>query len=287
MDSFLFTHTTDPEHDAFNHLVSSVALAEILLTIAAAWGAQRVLRSRRDLWYVLTIWATACALLMLSVTQILWDFLPKLRFMQFPWRWMLCLGVPFTLLIVMGIKKWPMRVAVYVAALCVIGFGWHHFQSPWWDQSADLREMQDFMADGTGYEGTDEYTPVGADPSSVDKDKDARRVTVDGDAHAAIRVSEWSPEHKRFSAQMSEPDNLALHLFNYPAWHVEVNGRPASAEAQVGTGQMLIPVQAGANDIEIRFIRTWDRKVGGWISLLAVAFTLFFLLNPWKLQAPH
>lgn len=279
MDSFLFARTADPEHDAFNHLVSSVAVTEILITLAAGWLCRRR-QSASELWFVLSAWAAACSLLMLSVTQVLWDILPKLRFMQFPWRWLLCLGVPFTLLLVMAVKRWPVRIAVYAAAVCVIGFGWQHFQSPWWDHAADLREMQDFMANGTGYEGTDEYTPVGADPSSVNRDKNARHVTVDGDAHAAIRVSEWSPEHKRFSAQMSDPDNLALHLFNYPAWRVEVNGAAVKAETQPGTGEMLVPVQAGQNNVEVFFTRTWDRKVGAWISAMAAIFTLLVFFGP-------
>ena len=87
--------------------------------------------------------------------------------MQFPWRWLLCLGIPFTLLIALGMRRWTVRVAIYLAMLAVLAFGWHHFQAPWWDNAADLREMQDNMATATGYEGTDEYTPVGADPSSV------------------------------------------------------------------------------------------------------------------------
>ena len=69
---------------------------------------------------------------------------------------------------------------------------------------------------------------------------------------------------------MSAPDNLALHLFNYPAWYVEVNGRLVQTSAREVTGQMLVPVQAGANRVEIRFVRTWDRTLGAWISLIAL-----------------
>ena len=118
----------------------------------------------------------------------------------------------------------------------------------------------------------DEYTPIGADPSAVDKD--ARRVTVDGPAHAAIRVSDWSAERKQFTAEMSAPDELVLHLFNYPAWRVEVNGRAVQASSREGTGQMLIPVEAGENRVQIIFVRTWDRTVGAWISLLAIILTI-------------
>jgi hypothetical protein len=268
VDSFLFAHTADAEHDAFNRVPSCIAAAEILLTIAAAWAARRWRGHDYGLWLALVAWTGACALLMLAITNPLWNILPKLRFVQFPWRFLLCLGVPFALLTVMGFRRWTARVAIYLVMLCVFGFVWRHFQAPWWDQPADLREMQDNMATGVGYEGTDEYLPLGADPSNVDKT--ARPVTVEGAAHATIQVSEWKADSKLFTAEMSAPDNLALRLFNYPAWRVEVNGRPVESGTRESTGQMLVPVEAGANRVQITFVRTWDRKLGAWISLFAV-----------------
>jgi 6-pyruvoyl-tetrahydropterin synthase related domain len=287
LDNFLFVHTTDAEHDAFNRVISWVVVAEIVLTMVAAWAA-RGWRARdrehtreharehgRELWDLLAIWGALSAMLMLSITNLFWNILPKMRFMQFPWRWTLCLGVPFTLFIVLGVRRWPARVALYLATLCVIIFAWHHFQAPWWDTHADLREMQDNVATGVGYEGTDEYTPAGADPSVVDKD--ARRVTVEGPAHGAIRILEWDAERKEFTAEMSAADSLALRLFNYPAWRVEVNGRIVRTATREGTGQMLVPVDAGENWVQVIFVRTWDRTLGAWISMVAVVFVLVSL----------
>ena len=144
------------------------------------------------------------------------------------------------------------------------------------DTAADLREMQDNVVTGAGYEGTDEYTPLGADPSAVDKD--ARKVTVAGPAHAAIDVLHWEAESKVFTAQMSEADQLALRLFRYPAWQALVNGHDVETIAREGTGQMLVPVSAGMNRVEIRFVRTWDRAAGGWISFVAAAGIITWLV---------
>jgi hypothetical protein len=276
LDNFLFVHTTDTEHDAFNRVISWIAIAEIILTLMAAWAAQRWRWRHRNsaLWASLVIWAAVCTVLLLSISNPLWDILPKLRFMQFPWRWLLCLGIPFTLLTAMGVRRWTVRVALCLATLCVLGFVWQRFQPPWWDTAGDLREMKDNVATGAGYEGTDEYTPAGADASSVDKD--ARRVTVDGPARAAIKVSEWEAVQKVFTVEMSARDNLALHLFNYPAWRVDVNGRQVHAGTREGTGQMLVPVEAGMNRVQITFVRTWDRTAGAWIS--GIAFSLAFVL---------
>lgn len=267
-DNFLFSTTGDRDHDAFNRLVSWVALAEILVTFVAAWMARRWRSQRRELWHVSLAWAVAIALLTLPISALLWNFLPKLRFMQFPWRWMLCLGVAFSIFLTLAVRRWTVRLALYMAPLLVMAFGWQHIQPPWWDGPADLREMEDNMASGSGYEGTDEYTPVGADASNVDKA--ARLVTVDGPAHAAIHVFEWGPESKLFTAKMSAPAHLALRLFNYPACRAEVNGQQVQATARKGTGQMLVPVGPGANRVEIKFMRTWDRTAGAWTSGLTM-----------------
>ncbi len=268
VDNFLFMHTTDADHDAFNRIISWVALLEMAVVAvgaAFAWRDKAWREKNAAVWTTLVGWAAACSVLMFSVTAVVWRTLPKLEFMQFPWRWLLCLSMIFALFVAVGMRRWWMRSFVCVLAVLVIFAGWQHAQAPWWDNAADLREMQDNMATGAGYEGVEEYTPVGADPSAIDKD--ARKVTVEGPARAAIRVLEWNAETRSFTAEMSEPDQLAVRLFSFPAWHVEVNGRAVETAAKPGTGQMLVPVEAGANRVEIRFTRTWDRTVGGWVSV--------------------
>lgn len=276
-DNFLFIHTTDPDHDAFNRIISWVALLEMIL-VACAAGASTWRKEHRHLWTALLAWAVACSAMMFPLSLLLWKILPKMQFMQFPWRWLLCLSMIFTLFLTDGARRWWLRGAVCVLSIAVIAVAWHRVQPPWWDTTADLREMQDNMDTGAGYEGTDEYTPLGADPTSIDKD--ARKVTVAGAARADIHVLRWDADLKSFTAQMSGADELALRLFFYPAWHAEVNGRPVEPIARAGTGQMLLPVSAGMNRVEIRFTRTWDRTVGAWISLLA-----FIGILAWKFRS--
>jgi hypothetical protein len=268
-DNFLFVHTSDAEHDAFNRMVSWIATLEIVATLVAAWAAKSWRKENRAVWNVLLGVAVAAGVLMFAVTSPLWRWLPKIEFMQFPWRWLLWLSLIFSIFLTAGLRKWWMRAAVCLAGLLVIATAWHGLQPPWWDNASDLREMRDNMADRIGYEGVEEYAPGGADASAIDKD--ARSVTVDGPARAAIRVARWGAESKEFTAEMSAADRLALRLFRYPAWRVEVNGRVVEAAVRTETGQMLVPVSVGMNRVRITFVRTWDRTAGGWISL-ATAF---------------
>jgi hypothetical protein len=267
-ENFLFVHTTDADHDAFNRIISWLVVLEIAVTLAASRGAKSWRRERRPLWNTLVAWAVACGILMFSVTAPVWRFLPKLEFMQFPWRWLLCLSMIFAIFVTVGARRWWLRIGVCAVTLVVIAVGWQRIQPPWWDNAADLREMQNNVTDRIGYEGVDEYSPAGADPSSIDKD--ARTVTTYGPARAAIRIKRWDPEVRVFTAEMSAPDQMALRLFRYPAWQAEVNGHVVQTAVLPETGQMLVPVEAGMNRVEIRFVRTWDRTMGGWISILAI-----------------
>jgi 6-pyruvoyl-tetrahydropterin synthase related domain len=281
IDNFLFIHTSDADHDAFNRIVSWIAALEIVVTLAAAWAARSWRKSAQGVWQTLLGWAVVCSMLMFPMTALLWKFLPKLEFMQFPWRWLLCLSVIFSIFVTLGLRRWWMRIALCAVSFLVIATAWQRIQPPWWDNASDLREMQDNMTDGIGYEGTDEYTPVGADPSSIDKA--AWKVRVVGTAHSSIRVLQWNAETRLFTARMSAPDQLALRLFNYPAWNVEVDGHKVNAITRESTGQMLIPVEAGMNRVQITFGRTWDRKFGGWISGITVLLLLLWTVvrSPW------
>jgi hypothetical protein len=286
-DNFLFIHTTDADHDAFNRVISWIAIFEIAVTLGAAWAATRWREARRELWNVLLGWAIACTVLMFPVAGFLWKILPKMEFMQFPWRWLLCLSMIFSIFVTMwtalSLRRWWWRGAVCAVSIVIIVAAWHRLQTPWWDSAADLREMQDNMAIGpgyqsVGYEGVDEYTPLGADPTAIDKA--APCVAVDGAANAAVQVDidRWNAESRIFTAQMSAPGQLALRLFQYPAWRVEVNGHVVETAVRAGTGQMLVPVGAGSNRVEINFVRTWDRAVGGWISVIVAISVVGWIL---------
>ena len=208
-------------------------------------------------------------LLSLSFTTRLWAYLPELRYVQFPWRWLLCLNVAIAVFIAMASRRWIVRVLLCLAMFAVVAFAWHRVQPPWWEKAADIAEMFDNQRNGAGYQGTDQYAPLSADPYELKQD--APRVALEtADQAAQIRIQEWSAKSKLFTAEVGEPGQLVLRLLNYPAWHVEVNGRIVVTATRDVTGQMLVPVQAGENHVQIKFVRTQDRTVGGVISIATV-----------------
>jgi len=278
IDNFLFHVMADVDHNRFNLLVSLVAAAEMAAVAGAAllwWRKKGVPR----LASLLVVWAGVAALLMFPFTSLLWDYLPKLRFVQLPWRWLLCLNVAAALLIPIAFRRVQSRVLVCITLLAVVFAVWHRVQPPWWDSALDLAVMQDDINTGKGYEGTDEYVPAGADPYEINRD--ARRVMWEGEGHTLIHILQWDPEAKSFIGDVDHPGKLALRLFNYPAWHVEVNGQAVPAESREVTGQLMIPVQPGKNAVMLTFVRTSDRTVGALLSALTLAVMLALKYRPY------
>jgi len=265
-DNFLFTTIHDPDHNRFNLLVSLVALLEILLFAAVAFSSRNERHRQPKVWWMLVVWASAATFLMSSVSFFLWQHLPLLRFLQLPWRWLLCLNVALALYMSLSWKRWWYRGLAWLIMLGALLFISHRTQPPWWDNAAAISAFHKQHETGAGYEGADEYVPVDADADSVRHC--AALVALGGGGTAQVQMLQWGPETKLFVADAAQPGKLVLRLFNYPAWRVEVNGHVVEAETQDDTGQMLIPISAGQNRVELSFVRTRDRTAGGMISLL-------------------
>jgi len=284
-ENFLYTAINDPEHTLFNWLVSSVAVLMIVLAGMAALAArprdeEGSSMLSRKLWHGLVLLAGLATLLMLRFTSIFWAHLPKLRFVQFPWRWMSLLAVVFAVFLgrAMARRRWGWILAVATFAL-IGGTAVVLVQRGWWD-TQDIPALREAIANGSGFEGTDEYDPAGDDHTNIPT-KSPEVMVIDTDSipgpnsRPTIRVDRWSPEDKEVSVSSREAFFLGLRLLNYPAWRAEVNG--ATVEPQRGDdfSQMIVPVPEGESHVRVRFTRTWDRTLGGALSLVGALIVVW------------
>jgi 6-pyruvoyl-tetrahydropterin synthase related domain len=282
-DNFLFTTIlNDPRHDRFNLLVSMVAFAQLIVLAGSAllsWGRRR---EAHQLWWLLIVWASAITLLMFPFTTAAWEHLPKMRFLQLPWRWLLCLNVSLALLLTMAWRRWVPRTLICVAMLLVVA-SVPLVQPPWWEKASDFPNTLADQKSGKGYEGTDEYLPIDADSYAVKLD--APLAKLEDDSKARIEIQKWTAEAKSFTVKASQPGNAVLRLFIYPAWRAEVNGQVVETDNQDYTGQMLVPVDTGENRVRVTLVRTRDQIVGDLISGTTAALLFGFLLWQRKRQS--
>ncbi len=287
-DNFLFAVTSDSEHDAFNRIASYVAVLTIASTFAAAaflWRRERANRGKQfSTLRALLVVAATVSLMMVRVTSLLWNYLPKLRFVQFPWRWMAILAVVFALFVAWSVGRRFLVVSWIMLALALSLTGAFLVRHTWWD-SEDANSVQEAVDSHAGFEGTDEYDPLGDDHTDIPKDQpEAKLISemeIDPSPKPELRVIRWSPEDRVVVVKTKQPAIVRLRLLHYPAWIVTVNGNPVKTRRTVSYNAILIPISPGESRIEAHFTRTPDRTIGGWIT---IASALGAVLVAWPFR---
>src|SRR5712664_225940 len=237
----------------------------------------------RKLWRVLLLLSAAAAMLMIRPSSFFWAHLPKLRFVQFPWRWMAIVAVAYAYFLAAATVRHRMRW-MWVLVMIFVAGGTATFlmRNTWWD-SDDIPSLREAIENHQGFEGTDEYDPLGDDRTNL-PEKMARVQVLPADEsggsapQAEIRIERWTAEERVLRVTSREPLRVGLRLLDYPAWRVEVNGKAVTPQHAETNAQMILSLSPGTQRITARFVRTLDRKLGIAVSLVAM-LTLLALLN--------
>jgi hypothetical protein len=286
-ENFLYTYIPDVEHAWFNWIASTCAILLILVCAFSAFLSRRFASftdsrdPRRKTWLALLLLAATATLLMLRFTAPLWSILPKLRFVQFPWRWMSIVALVGACFLAAAFER--RRAWVWFALLLLLSVPLAKFlvDNTWWDPD-EVPTLQEAVADESGFDGTDEYDPLGDDHTNLPLEAPPAKILPedpdDIQAPAAnVLIDNWTTEDKSLRVDSPAPARLALRLLNYPAWRVEVNGKPIVPGRLDNFNQMVIPIATGHSSIRIRFARTPDRTLGMLISILSVLLAFFLL----------
>jgi hypothetical protein len=303
-NSWLFAHHTDPAlelHDLELLKVSAIGatmLAVAVCGILVCW-ARHQFRGKTRWWIPLALIPLAVLFLQFPISDPIWNLLPKMRFLQFPWRWLVVAEAPMGIFFASAI--WMTRRGGRIAALsvCIVVFlaatglaGFSFFQDC--DEEDAVVGMLNVYRAGTGFEGVDEYAPTNADNSLLAMGLPAACLNPlpaialgQGSSGADLK---WSPEqssfeetfpaapdpgkpgaeHLRVEAEVPYDGYLILRLRSYPAWQVKVNGEPAKSLPERADGLLAVPVPKGRDRVTADWTATEDTWIGRWISLLAL-----------------
>jgi 6-pyruvoyl-tetrahydropterin synthase-like protein len=290
--NFLFTKIADVEHTWFNWISSLCALALVLLAALTALASRRfannttLSRASKSPWAALLLLGSVATLMMFRFTAPLWSLLPKIRFVQFPWRWMSIVAVVCCCFLAAAMER--RRGWLWFALVSILSFPLGYFltQNTWWDPDEMSTQLAAIKSD-TGYEGVDEYDPLGDDHLDLPKHAPLVRILPDSSRNlrgkppnAKIQIEVWRTDNHKVFVESSGPALVALRLLNYPAWRVTVNGKVIAPEKPDDLDQMLVPIEVGKSEIQVRFVRTKDQVAG-------MALSIFSLLLAAGLLAPR
>ena len=268
----------------------------------------------RRWWLTLALIPPAVLLLQLPISLPVWNLLPKLRFLQFPWRWLVALEAPMGIFFAAAVwpnGRWQRKAVVAVCTILFLAatvLCAHSFFQLCDDEDA-VQAMFSVYRTGAGFAGTDEYAPPGADNAVLASGLPAACLTAhpgtllgvpsgiigvapawtaeNGSCDAVVSAATGSTEHLRFTATIAHPGYLILRLRSYPAWRVLVNGRPVVAFPKRKDGLMTVPVPQGPVDLTADWTTTPDVLAGRWIGGAFVLLLTALCLAERRLSRPR
>jgi hypothetical protein len=315
--SWLFARHSSPDlafHDTvlLQASIIGVTMAAIAVVgVIVSWR-RGTLPAQRRWWVPLALIPVAVLVLQFPVSQPIWNTLPKLSFLQFPWRWLVVLEAPLAIFFASAVwftRLWP-RIAVvascsaaFAGATVVAGL---IFYQPC-DADDAVPGMLALYQTGAGVGGSDEYQPPGSDVSLVATGLPSACLVTDPTIALGQGAQDltpvWQPDqhscdatftaslsqvhHLRVSGVTPHAGYLILRLRSYPAWRVTVNGHPAGALPSRDDGLMAVPVPQGPVDLAVDWTTTTDVIAGRLLSAFALLLVTALCLLERKLTRPR
>jgi len=325
-NNWIFPHHANPAlnlRDQELHVISPVAVSMIALALAsllAVWLRGRLSSKAHrasssisgqaqvgnlriggfpQWWIPLALIPPVVLLLLFPVSLPVWNLLPKLRLLQFPWRWLLVVEAPMGIFFAAAV--WPTETGrrwlrPAVACLCgalflaATAFAAGNF----FRDGVEADDFQNLLAEyrsGSGFAGTYEYAPPDSDSSLVatglpdacftdSSDTElgiapAREVNpvwlpAQGSCIATATATLREPEHLRIATAAPRAGFLILRLRSYPAWQIRVNGLVETNLPSRVDGLVAIPVAQGPVEVSADWTTTPDVIFGRCVSLVAL-----------------
>jgi hypothetical protein len=244
-----------------------------------------------------------CTFMITSASKCLWDHLPVLPIIQFPWRF-LSVQALFGALIVGELAQrlprpwWVAAICALPLMTCAVG-GLRPEYLP--IQEADvtperLALFESFTANvGTTIRG--EYLPSEVEPQPFASTVTLHRGQKPPPAILAGQVAQATlVEHDALSERWrvtvsSEQAHLAFYTFYFPGWRALVDGRTVEIEPLSNSGLMSLYLPGGEHEVTLRFGRTPARWIADLVSLvtlvLVTALTWPSLRSIKSVRWPH
>ena len=218
--------------------------------------------------FALLVLALLCLFLCVRLSAPLWEAIPLLAYLQFPWKFLAPAALAGSLLLGWLVAEVPVQARRPIAGLAlalVLGFGVRQAH-PWqqimreedFGTPVHVRELT-FRA--TGADVTHIYTSYL--PKTAVLQPTPRSVPADGEG----MVVEGEPG--RLTVEARQAGMLRLHVYAFPGWRVEVDGERVPVTTAPESGFLALQLPVGRHEVTYAFGASPTRAASAIVSLLA------------------
>ncbi|MGE3947526.1 MAG: 6-pyruvoyl-tetrahydropterin synthase-related protein [Blastocatellales bacterium] len=272
-------------------------LGAIVLGYLSRGGERGAPEAGRVGWFSLLV---ACfgLLISLPLSEPLWRYLPGLKFIQFPWRYLPFVSLLTGIAAVSAMAEWsglrrrPRVIAAAFLTWMVIFNGVFTFMFVRLNEPGLTRERVAELLEGRGAkplsldegrkiqnEDDLQYTayaanqiyfrPHGTEPVLYPPANEPGGIEViEGTGEAGLVKNRIS--HREYGLESGSAVRLRILTHAYPHWVARLDGREIPIAKEPETGLMIVEAPAGKHNLTLDFeIRDPGERAARWISLLA------------------
>ncbi len=242
--------------------------------------------------------------LMLPASTPIWERVPGMAYLQFPWRLLGMAAFALALTAAIGLTALTeQRRAFFLTGLALVFIlvaALPTMFPPLWDPDfgpTDPQAMLDFELAGIalGTTSTGDFLPstVEVPPGPQESliasyrrggpvDKVNRATLPRG---TTVEIVAHGPTYDRFRVRSAKKFILRLYTFYFPGWRALVDGEEVPIELGRPEGFITIPIPPGEHEVLVVLGTTPVRRAATFISALALAVLIFLSLLgrlPWR-----
>jgi len=298
-----FGYSDDPmgANDGMPFQLGSVL---VILAIVALFTVRRAEKARAEMLYLLVV-GGGLLLVMSPLTQPLWEAIPLLAVIQFPWRLLALAGFVFSVL--GGLTLWNLLPSplpdlraeggLVVMSLLAMLASYPYIQArlspvePWREDGRAVYQFERQHPDMLGYTVwvTQPFTTTALSSAFAAPDYTEQR----GDAPAQGRLEIVAGQGQVLRSyvggasaggvvELTTQGAVRLNVYYFPGWAVTVDGRPVEARPDPEYGAILLEMAPGRYRIDARFGETPVRMAAMLIAATALLVSVGLVLWPGK-----
>jgi hypothetical protein len=267
--------------DGMSFAIGPMYLLLSIVAILIIWRFRLLeLRYRMLVIFSLVLLLLAC-FFATTPSQFIWDRLPLLQYLEFPWR--LLTLVAFSTALLFGLPLFMLhdkpKLAGFLAVLLIGGIfisGIIHAKP---NSYLDIKETdyipQSISSKGISVTTAEEYEPIWVQqrPSVPMKEL----VTL-LDGEARWTSNKLSPTHYTLQVNAANQTRLGISIFYFPGWNLSIDGTEQAIDYQNPQGLITFTIEPGEHQVTLIFANTPIRNLSSAISLLAI---VLLLLTVW------
>ncbi len=261
----------------YDELNLSIGLVPLILPILGLLGHFLVKKNRKFyLFLTLFLFGWASLFLIHPRSVFIWNSLPLLKYVQFPWRFLALSGLFlsacsgfFTYLIV----KAKFRTVLLITGIIVFLYS-SYFQPKDMFIISDNEKFSGELWEKQRTISIFDYLPKSAQfpPGEAASDKP---ILIDGDIDilSYFKGSNWY----RWKISVSRESVMKLPIIYFPNWSVWIDGSVSSFSYDNPLGLITIRVPPGKHEIYAKLLDTNIRKVSNYMSFLGLILISYLL----------